>query len=203
MCCFDINFILLSGLLLMIFFTFLFFYLRYKNYKFDLAFLVAAITSFSYLLMFQGSFVTEFYEPIYYTRWIFYAASCSLLLVSIVNYLKIHKEKLMLLAPINVLVMLTGAMAAITTDNYRWAYFLLSSLFYIFLLLLLFENYQNNKKYKKILMYIFFGWNVFPVVFLMAPEGFGLICSFTATVLYLILDLFTKIVFYFDINSKK
>jgi len=203
MFCFNINSILFSGFLLMVLFSLLFFCARYKNHKFNLAFLVAAITSFSYLLMLKGFFVTEFYGQIYYTRWIFYAASCSLLLVSIVDYLKIDKKKLLLLVPINVLVMLTGTVSAAATDHYKWAFFFLSSLFYIFLLLLLFEDYQNNKQYKKILLYIVLGWNMFPVVFLLAPEGFGLICSLKAAVSYLILDVFTKIVFYFDITSKK
>ena len=200
---FDVNTVLLTGFSLMTFFTLLFFCFRYKNDKFNLAFLVLAITSFSYLIMLQGSFVVGLYEPIHYTRWIFYAASCSLLLVSIVDYLSIDKKKLLLLIPINISVMLMGAVSALAVGHYKWAFFCLSSLFYIFLLLLLFEDYRNDKKYKKILMYIALGWNMFPVVFLLAPEVFGFISSATAAVLYLTLDMLTKIVFYFDTNRKK
>lgn len=201
----DINTVLWSGFTLMTFFMILFFYMRYKNNKFDLSFVVAAITSLSYLIMLKSCFIkgTVEYEPIYYTRWLFYAGSCSLLMVSIVDYLKIDKKKLLTLIPINVLVMLTGTLTAITTDIYKWGFFVLSSFFYTFLLLILFEDYKNNKQYNKILVYITFGWNMFVVAFLLAPEGFGLISSAVASLLYLLLDLFTKIVFYFDINKKK
>jgi bacteriorhodopsin len=43
--------------------------------------------------------------------------------------------------------------------------------------------------------YIFFGWTVFPIVFLLAPTGLGLFGAAVANLLYLGLDLFTKIVF--------
>jgi len=43
--------------------------------------------------------------------------------------------------------------------------------------------------------YIFFGWTVFPIVFLLAPTGLGLIGAAVANLLYLLLDIYTKIVF--------
>jgi bacteriorhodopsin len=43
---------------------------------------------------------------------------------------------------------------------------------------------------------VFFGWTVFPVVFFLAPTGLALISAAVAEMLYLVLDIFTKIVFY-------
>ena len=50
--------------------------------------------------------------------------------------------------------------------------------------------------------YIFFGWTVFPVVFLIAPTGLGLIGSALANLLYLALDIFTKIIFNFQLAAR-
>jgi len=46
------------------------------------------------------------------------------------------------------------------------------------------------------------GWTGFPIAFLLAPDGFGIITASTAAVLYLVLDIFTKIIFYFDLRRK-
>jgi bacteriorhodopsin len=39
------------------------------------------------------------------------------------------------------------------------------------------------------------GWTLFPVVFIIAPNGFGIINTVTAEAGYLLLDFATKIVF--------
>jgi len=46
------------------------------------------------------------------------------------------------------------------------------------------------------------GWTGFPLAFLLAPEGFGLITASVAAILYLLLDIFTKLIFYFDLNAR-
>jgi hypothetical protein len=43
--------------------------------------------------------------------------------------------------------------------------------------------------------YIFVEWTVFPIVFLLAPTGLGLIGAIVANLLYLLLDIYAKIVF--------
>jgi bacteriorhodopsin len=43
--------------------------------------------------------------------------------------------------------------------------------------------------------YIFLGWTIFPIVFFFAPTGLSLISAAVANLLYLLLDVFTKIVF--------
>jgi bacteriorhodopsin len=43
--------------------------------------------------------------------------------------------------------------------------------------------------------YIYFGWTLFPIVFLLAPTGIGLIGAAIANLIYLLLDIYTKILF--------
>ena len=50
--------------------------------------------------------------------------------------------------------------------------------------------------------YILFGWTVFPIVFVLAPTGLGLIGAALANLLYLALDIFTKIVFNIQLARK-
>jgi bacteriorhodopsin len=53
----------------------------------------------------------------------------------------------------------------------------------------------KTAKSKWVNSYIFFGWTVFPIVFLLAPTGLGLLGAGVANLLYLLLDICTKIVF--------
>jgi bacteriorhodopsin len=50
--------------------------------------------------------------------------------------------------------------------------------------------------------YIYFGWTVFPIVFALAPTGLGLIGAALANALYLLLDIYTKIVFNLQLGAK-
>ena len=61
----------------------------------------------------------------------------------------------------------------------------------------------RSKNLSFALRYILLGWTAFPVVFILAPEGYGLISATVSVGAYLILDIFTKIVFYIDGDSRK
>lgn len=193
------------GLIIMLFFAFYFFTNRSQNKYFSTAALVTAITTFSYLLMLEGSYVVLSVsgEFIYYTRWIFYIASCSLLMTTIADFLKLKDKNLISVLVLNSLVMLTGAFAAVTVSPMKFIIFALSVVFYLWLIAILFEGKKSKDHKKLIMIYIILGWSLFPIVFLIAPEGFDIINSSTAIILYLLLDIFTKIVFYFHLSSKK
>jgi len=50
--------------------------------------------------------------------------------------------------------------------------------------------------------YVFLGWTIFPIVFVLAPTGLGLIGAAVANLLYLVLDIYTKIMFNIQLNRK-
>jgi sensory rhodopsin len=188
------NFIFAAGLA---FFTLSsgYFYLKAQGQKgLNTAFLVSFLTLISYALMWQGSLtvVTEAGEPIYWTRWIFYALSCTLLILEIARVKGIQGGTLVESIYLTAIVMLTGFLAARDLSAFRWIYLIISTIAYGLLLLKVLPGQSPAKWVNR---YILFGWTVFPIVFVFAPTGFGLIGAAAANLLYLGLDLYTKIVF--------
>lgn len=195
----------LLGFAVFLFFAIWFFNKRKNNEWYGSAFLVSSITLASYAILAEGSLVAQNQAGIavYFTRWIFYAASCSLLMVSIAKFLKTSKESFLPLIILNILVMLTGTVAAIVAGPIKWLIFILGCLFFFWQIQLLYEG-KNQKEQKKLISnYIIFGWAIFPIVFIAAPEGLYFINNALAALFYLILDLFTKIIFYLHLGSTK
>ncbi len=100
---------------------------------------------------------------------------------------------------LNVLVMGTGVLAAISTGLYKWIFFGLSAIAYIVQISPILKI--RSKESNWVNTVIFLGWTGFPIVFLLAPTGFGIINTFTAMILYLILDIYTKIIFNMQLKS--
>lgn len=173
-----------------------FFFTKKNPQGINTAFLVSFVTLASYTLMWQGSFVAQGVngEPIYWTRWIFYAISCSLLMLEISRAKGItSSHKVAEIIFLNVFVMGTGVLASISSGLGRWIFFVLSSIAYLIQISTVLKANGQNADW--INPYIYFGWTGFPVVFLLAPTGIGVIGSVIAMGLYLLLDLYTKIIF--------
>lgn len=169
---------------------------------FNSAFLVSFITIASYVLMLEGSTSVAGAggEPVFVTRWLFYGLSCTLLMYEIGRRLGKSLQEIIFLLYLTAIVMVTGAASAYFTGTYMYAFFAISTVAYP---LLLYPILTSTSPYRNtIAKYVLFGWTGFPVVFLLAPDGFGLITASTAAMAYLIFDLFTKVVFYLDLNRK-
>jgi len=173
----------------------------YKK-AFNSAFLVSFITVISYTLMLEGSLVSAGAEggEVYVTRWLFYGLSCSLLIYEIARFLKKSQSETIFLMFLTVLVMGIGAAAAYFEGWYKIGFFILSSLAYILLVYPLLTSVSPHRN--AVAKYLLLGWTGFPLAFLLAPDGFGIITAATAAILYLLLDIFTKIIFYFDLHRK-
>ena len=91
------------------------------------------------------------------------------------------------------IVMFAGLLAARDLTAVKWIHFVISSVAYILLVSQVLSVQTARSQWVR--YYIFFGWTVFPIVFLLAPTGFGLIGAAVANLLYLLLDIYTKIVF--------
>jgi bacteriorhodopsin len=197
-----INTIFIIGFVIFALSSAYFFVTKSKPGVLNSAFLVSFVTLASYTLMWQGSFVAQSPDgqPIYWTRWLFYAISCSLLMLEIARVKGItSKGKIAELIFLNVIVMGTGTLAAVSSGLGKWIFFLLSSIAYMIQILPLLK--VNTEKSKWVNTTILLGWTGFPIVFFLAPTGIGLFGSATAMGLYLVLDVYTKIIFNLQLKA--
>lgn len=190
-----INIILQAGTLLFTASSLLFLFSKKQQGAFNTAFLVSFVTLISYFLMWQGGLEIESAggQPIFWTRWLFYGGSCALLMYEIARARKVKSERLVEMIYLTVIVMFAGFLAARTLAVTKWVYFILSSIAYVLLVIRVVE--ARSKETAWIDNYIYFGWTVFPIVFLLGPTGIGVIGSAVAAGAYLLLDLYTKIIF--------
>jgi sensory rhodopsin len=145
--------------------------------------------------MWQGKItvVTEAGQPIFWTRWLFYGLSCTLLMVEIAQVKGIRGGKLVELLYLTAIVMFTGYLAARDLTAVKWIHFVISCVAYALLVMKVLSAKTAASRWVN--SYVFFGWTVFPIVFLLAPTGLGLIGAGVANLLYLVLDVYTKIIF--------
>lgn len=190
-----LNFIFIAGMVVFALSS-LYFYFSKKDSGINTAFLVSFVTLASYVLMWDGSFVSQSAggEPIFWTRWLFYAISCSLLMLEIARVKGITSSgKVAELIFLNALVMGGGFLAAITSGIAKWLFFILASIAYLIQIAPLVKAKSDGSKWVN--PYILFGWSVFPVVFILAPTGIEVFGAAVAMGFYLVLDIYTKIAF--------
>ena len=188
-----LNLVFLAGILI---FAILSAYFAFRSRGgLNSAFLISFITLISYVLMWQGDLtvVTAAGQPIFWTRWLFYILSCTLLIVEIARLKQIQGGRMVQMLYLTAIVMFTGFLAARDLTAVRWAHFAISSVAYILLVIQILAVKTPGSQWVR--NYIFFGWTVFPIIFLLAPTGVGLIGAAVANLLYLLLDIYTKIVF--------
>ena len=198
-----INYIFIAGMSIFFLSSIYFYFWRKKSQGLNTAFLVSFVTLISYALMWQGSFVAQSAsgEPIFWTRWLFYAISCSLLMLEIARVKGITSSgKIAELIFLNVIVMGAGTLSAVSSGLSKWIFFLLSSIAYIIQISIVLKIREDKSNW--INTYIYLGWTGFPLVFLLAPTGIGLMTAAIAMGLYLILDVYTKIVFNLQLKEK-
>jgi len=197
-----LNTVFLVGLLIFAISSVYFYFTgRYKA-GLNSAFLVSFVTLISYVLMWQGDLTatTQAGQPIFWTRWLFYILSCTLLMVEIAQLKEIRGRRLVQLLYLTGVVMLTGFLAARDLTAVRWAHFAISSVAYVLLVVQVLSVKTAGSQWVR--NYIFFGWTVFPIVFVLAPTGLGLIGAAVANLVYLLLDIYTKIVFNIQLATK-
>ena len=197
-----LTYVFLSGLLIFTVSSAYFYFAGRRKSGLNTAFLVSFVTLTSYVLMWQGNLTvtTEAGQPIFWTRWLFYGLSCTLLMYEIGQLKGIEGERLVQLLYLTAIVMLTGFLAARDLTAVRWVHVGISSVAYALLVSQLLAVKSAGSGW--VSSYIFFGWTLFPIVFLLAPTGVGLIGAAVANVLYLVLDIYTKIVFNIQMDAR-
>jgi sensory rhodopsin len=162
--------------------------------------LVAFLTTISYVLMALGFLVvtSSYGEPVYWSRWLFYMGSCSLLTISVAVILGKTQTVTMTKIPIlTMVVMFCGFLAAFITSIERWWFFAFSSIAYLALLITLFQGIPREGINARLMWFIIIFWSLFPVVFILGPTGFGFLNTFYTVLLYAVLDVITKIIYGF------
>jgi len=138
-------------------------------------------------------------QPIFWSRWLFYGLSCTLLMVEIARLRGLEGGDLVQVLYLTAIVMFTGFLAARDVTAVRWIHFVISSVAYVLLLERVMPAAKEGSRWVD--KYILFGWTIFPLVFLLAPTGFGVIGSAVANLLYLLLDAYTKIAFNVELSA--
>ena len=159
---------------------------------------VSFITAVSYAVMALGiaTITSPLGEPIYWSRWLFYIGSCSLLTTDIAHLNKKSNSILLQVALLTGLTMFNGYLASVILTVDRWWFFGFSTAAFLGVLWVLFQSPTPEiPSMPKLLAFVAVTWTLFPVVWIFAPTGFGLISTYIEVVLYGILDLVTKIVF--------
>ena len=90
--------------------------------------------------------------------------------------------------------MFNGFLSSYVTTSSRWIFYILSSLAFIGLLYKVMHG-VDNPGFKSLKPFVLVGWTLFPVVFVLAPTGLGVINTVLSEAGYLLLDFATKIVF--------
>ncbi|UCC27602.1 MAG: bacteriorhodopsin [Candidatus Bathyarchaeota archaeon] len=169
-----------------------------RRYLFNSHVFVSFITTISYCIMALGlaTVTAESGDLIYWTRWLFYAGSCSILTFDIATIAKKPNEKKAEVAIFTTLTMFCGYLASIILTVDRWLFFGLSTAAYIGMLYSIFtKSSKDSSEISNIKWFILVTWSLFPLVWVLAPTGFGIITVDITASLYLALDIVTKIIF--------
>jgi bacteriorhodopsin len=164
--------------------------------KFNTEFFISFITTTSYSLMSVGIATTTSIDgqTIYWSRWLFYMIACSLLMYDTAKALQIPDKEYPWMVLLTWLTMFNGFLASYIGTNMKWIFYILSSFAFIGLLSKV-QSGQENPDFKSLKPFVFIGWTLFPIVFLLSPTGFGFLNTATSEGSYLLLDIATKIVF--------
>lgn len=198
--------IFLTGLFLFLAATTMFPALKKREEYNSINMLVSFTNLVSYAVLFAGinSFISAGGEGIYPTRWLFYIISCGLLMYEVGGILKKTKSEKIEMIFFNSLVMLTGYFASITIAPYKWIFFSISSAAFISVLLIIHRNDKKNTRFTNdVKTYVTLTWSAFPAIWILAPTGIGVLSAAGTAVLYLLLDIITKVLFGYYVITKK
>jgi sensory rhodopsin len=146
--------------------------------------------------------IAENGQPIYWTRWLFYVASCSILTLDIAFIAQRPTAKKVEVALFTGLTMFCGFLASIIITVDRWWFFGLSSAAYIGMLYTLLNVSEGSVRISVIMRFVIITWSLFPVVWVLAPTGLGIFPTSIEAILYLILDFITKITFGLYVSTR-
>jgi hypothetical protein len=182
----------------------IYFYTRRAYYRSELPWIVSFVTVISYLVMYALNAPFDGSEPQLFTRWLCYAASCTLLTASLLQVFKVQGEARLVALIMTPIIMLTGFLASFFSSDLLLAGIIFGVGCVPFIRLIQILRAHQTPDTRPIMNYVYFGWMGFPIVFILSSEYLGLLPSVTLTLsLYLALDVLTKIIFYESLRKVK
>jgi sensory rhodopsin len=169
-----------------------------RRFLFSSNIFVSFFTTISYCVMALAlaTVSAENGQPVYWTRWLFYIGSCSILTMDMATIAQKPNPKKVEISIFTSLTMFCGFLASIISSADRWWFFGLSTVAYIGMLYNLFKSTNDeSSNINSIMWFVVLTWSLFPVVWVLAPTGFGIIAVDIEALLYLALDIVTKIAF--------
>lgn len=149
-------------------------------------------------------------EPFYYARYIDWLITTPLLLLGLVwvagnGSLGNLRQTALYIVIADVLMILTGVVAGPTTGFLSGLFFVLSSIFFVAVLYLLWgpvraaamdgETEGRSGLFFTLATMLTVLWILYPIVWLIAPEGFFLVGQSTEVFFFMVLDVLAKIAF--------
>ena len=180
----------------------LYFYTKKDHFGSELPWMVSFVTVISYVVMLGLNATSA--EPILYTRWLGYGASCTLLTLSMIEVFGVHGKDQRTALIMTPLIMLTGFLASIFSSDVLLAGIIFGLGCIPFIRLIQILRAHQNIATKPIMNYVYFGWMGFPIIFILSSEFLSILPSLTITLsLYLLLDVITKLLFYRSLEKAK
>ena len=144
-------------------------------------------------------------QPVYWIRYFEWAVTTPLLVLGVM-ILTQKAELSVRMMLIDVLMILTGLAAAITTSGLSIGFFVLSSAFFAYLVYAMIAYtgdivYERPKAisvvYKRLRNVILGVWSAYPILYLLGNRGTGILTFEQTNTVFLVLDLSAKIGFAF------
>ncbi len=176
---------------------------------FVLNFFITAIASVLYLAMLMGQGQGVFYgNQTFWVRYVTWFLSTPLLLLVLSHLAKNRVSTVGALLGANAAMIATGFVATISPRPINYVWYLVSCGFYVGVVFLLLGNYrmeaqQNNpgkvgkSAFSRLLTVHIVLWTAYPVVWILAGTGLGVLTSGLESMFYTLLDITSKVGFGF------
>ncbi len=181
---------------------------------YTLNFFITTIASVLYLAMLMGQGKGIFYgNETFWVRYITWFLSTPLLLLVLSHLGRIQVSTAGSLIGANAAMIATGFLATISPPTINYVWYLVSCGFYIGVTVLLVGRYRNEamqnhpgkvgkSAFNRLLALHISVWTVYPVVWILAGTGFGVLSSGFESMFYTILDIVSKVGFgLFSVNT--
>jgi bacteriorhodopsin len=181
---------------------------------YTLNFFINAIASVLYLAMVMGQGKGIFYgNQTFWVRYVTWFLSTPLLLLVLSHLGRIYVSTTGSLIGANAAMIATGFLATISPPPINYVWYLVSCGFYIGVTVLLIGRYRSEamqnhpgkvgkSAFNRLLALHISVWTAYPVVWILAGTGFGLLSSDFESMFYTILDIVSKVGFgLFSVNT--
>lgn len=163
-------------------------------------FYLMCVETISYFIMVLTDVPLFINDTVPLIRYLTWCATCPPLLNNMIHIVGNDDSDIsMQMTMVNIWMIIFGVLSALSIGAMKIVFFVFAAIVYCFMFLWTRRILQNNKKQltdfksRKNLLFLFFGfWSVFPILFLIGPEGYGAITGEMSMFLHCLGDLLSK-----------